>query len=186
MGNLPVARTQTFDDTTPVASAVLNELEDAVIAGLYNTRAGRPVVMPMGVVGFTQKTFTVFAGVVLGGSIWQSAPSNCGLIYSVPTEEGDTLAGIALDVLGTGQNLTLTCYIGTPAQFDAFAGMAIVASETYAPVAGWQRTIWQPGAAHAFTAHRMLATEQVWVAIQVNTHAGIELAGVRPLIGRLP
>lgn len=186
MGNLPNSRTITLDETSPFPSALGNELQDAVRLGLRGAFYGRPAVMPMSFVGFTQRTFTIFAGVTIGGSIYESTATNAGLVYQLSIEEADTLQGIALDVLGTAQPIVVQCLAGTAAQFDAFSGMTTLSNETFSPVAGWQRVVWAPATSHAFTARRIVNTDQVWVAIQVNNHAGIRLGGVRPIVSRQP
>lgn len=186
MGNLPLARTQTFDNTTPVASGVLNELQDTAILGGYNYRYGRPSLAPMANVGFAQKGFTVFAGLTIGGSVFVSTAVNAGLLYGVPADEGDTVAGVALDVLGTGQPVTIQVFVGTAAQFDAFAGLTTLVTETWSPAAGWARVVWPAAGRAAFTPHRLLATEQIWAVLQVNNHVGVEFAGIRSFVGRVP
>ena len=186
MGNLPLSRTITLDGTSAVPSTLLNELEDAVIGGWRSAFFGGAATAPIGQTGFTQQTLLALSGGAIGGPIWVATATLATLRYQIAITEGDTIGGIALDVFGTGQPITVISAVGSAAQMDSGTGLTTLCGETYTPAAGWQRTVWLPGAAHAFTGRRIANTDLAFFDVQINNHAGVKLAGVRPLLSRLP
>lgn len=151
MGLLPDSRTETFTPDAPVKSAVLNELQDAVIGHWRQewTRAFalHQVFVSVGV-GFAGVANPAGAG--RPGVIGSSGDTT--VEFDVPFEDGDELVGFEVDVFGNGLGQTLSV-IHYP---DVATVGTIKGTEVPGGGASWSRVAITPLTATALTSANIL------------------------------
>lgn len=100
MGNLPLARTQTFTNADPVASAVLNELQDMVVAD-RRPAFGTQFFPTCWSASGTAPTLVINPGTGPAIEVWK-IPTGQTVRTRIPYEGGVSSVSYTFDIFGDG------------------------------------------------------------------------------------